>query len=86
MKDIFKILDELLKNIIPVEIKYVFKEKYETDQKYEFILLIEKRDSILFKDKKTENLAESITNICNSQASTFSKKIAIDLEVLESYA
>ncbi|WP_339021511.1 hypothetical protein [Spiroplasma endosymbiont of Atherix ibis] len=84
MKNVFKTLEEFLKNIIPSEIKYVFKEKYETDQKYEFILVIEKKDFILFKDKKL-NLIESVTNICNSQASTFLKKIVIDLEVLESY-
>ncbi|WP_338985473.1 hypothetical protein [Spiroplasma endosymbiont of Diplazon laetatorius] len=76
----------MLGEIIPKEIKYAFKEKIETDQTYEFILVIEEKDSEIFRSKKSENLIDSITNICNSEISNFSKKIVIDLEVLEIYA
>ncbi|AGR41985.1 hypothetical protein [Spiroplasma diminutum] len=86
MQDVFKSFEEMLKSIIPKDIKYVLKEKYETDQSYEFILVIEEKDLDIFKDKKSEGFINSITNICNSELSIFSKKIVIDLEVLENYA
>ncbi|AUM62521.1 hypothetical protein [Spiroplasma monobiae] len=86
MQEAFKAIDWLFKDIVPKDIKYVFKEKYETDQSYEFILVIEEKDLLFFKNKKSENLIKSIIDIANSSNSNFSKKIVIDLEVLETYA
>ncbi|ALD66203.1 hypothetical protein [Spiroplasma cantharicola] len=82
-QDIFKAFERILKDIIPSDVLYVLKQKYETDQTYEFILVIQEKDQELFKNKKNEGFLEAITNICNSEISIFSKKIIIDLEVLE---
>ncbi|QHX36527.1 hypothetical protein [Spiroplasma sp. BIUS-1] len=86
MQDIFKTFERLFDNVIPKDIKYVFKEKYETDQTYEFIMIVEEKDLDIFKSKKSGGLINSVINMCNSEISNFSKKIVIDLEVLELYA
>ncbi|WP_339034697.1 hypothetical protein [Spiroplasma endosymbiont of Cantharis rufa] len=83
MQDVFKTFEGILKDIIPKDILYVLKQKYETNKTYEFILVIEEKNKDFFKNKKNEGFIETITNLCNSEVSIFSKKIIIDLEVLE---
>ncbi|WP_342275666.1 hypothetical protein [Spiroplasma endosymbiont of Cantharis lateralis] len=83
MQDVFKTFERILKDIIPKDILYVLKQKYETDKTYEFILVIEEKNEDFFKNKKNEGFIEAITNLCNSEVSIFSKKIIIDLEVFE---
>ncbi|QEH61662.1 hypothetical protein SCHIN_v1c04650 [Spiroplasma chinense] len=82
MSSMYEVLSSLLKDLLPADSNYVFKQIRETDEEIKFILVIDEKLENNFSYKKT-TIAELLTSIINDEQSVFTKKANIEVEVYD---
>ncbi|AKU80060.1 hypothetical protein [Spiroplasma turonicum] len=78
-------LSKIFNELLPKDLKYVFKFQYEDDNSINFLIVTYDNFATLFKNKDKRGIINYLVPILNSSISLLNKKIQIDIEVCENY-